>query len=83
MSGVNSFYQADLVFDGLDGEMTGKEVLAVNFTELIKEIEKIKNEHIKVEVWSALFVYGRETSQIKMKLIENLKSREKGRKNGQ
>ena len=33
---TNSIYQADLVFDGLDGEMTGKEIKAVNFTELIE-----------------------------------------------
>ena len=46
---------------------------------LIEEIEKVQNTHIKVEVWSALFIYGNETSQIKMKVIETLKSREKRR----
>ena len=80
---TNSIYQADLVFDGLDGEMTGKEIKAVNFTELIEEIEKMRNKYKSVEVWSALFIYGNETSQIKMKVIETLKSREKGGKKGQ
>ena len=83
MSEVNSLYQADLVFDSLDGEMGGIEIKAFNFMELIEEIEKVQNTHIKVEVWSALFIYGNETSQIKMKVIETLKSREKGGKNGQ
>ena len=43
----------------------------------------MRNKYKSVEVWSALFIYGNETSQIKMKVIETLKSREKGGKNGQ
>ena len=56
MSEMNSLYQADLVFDSLDGEMGGVEIKAFNFMELIEEIEKVQNTHIKVEVWSALFI---------------------------
>ena len=42
MSETNSLYQADLVFDGNDGEMKGKEIKAFNYLELIEEIEKFK-----------------------------------------
>ncbi len=82
MSETNSLYQADLVFDGNDGEMKGKEIKAFNYLELIEEIEKFKENHKSTEVWSSLFIYRNETSQIKMKVIETLKSREKRRKNG-
>ena len=82
MSEVNSLYQVDLVFDGDDGEMKGKEIKAFNFLELIEEIEGFVKTHNSAEVWSALFIYGKEKSQIKMKVIETLKRR-KGEKNGQ
>ena len=82
MSEANSLYQVDLVFDGSDGDMKGKEIKAFNYLELIEEIEKFKENHKSTEVWSSLFIYRNETSQIKMKVIETLKSREKRRKNG-
>jgi len=82
MSEVNSLYQVDLVFDGDDGEMKGKEIKAFNFLDLIEEIEDFVKNHNSAEVWSALFIYGKEESQIKMKVIETLKRR-KGEKNGQ
>ena len=77
MSEVNSFYMADVIFDGSDGEMHGVNIFGDNFVELIEAIEKKEKEVEKVEIWSALFIYGKETSQIKMKVIETLKARKK------
>lgn len=80
MSRVNDFsgfYMADVIFDGSDGEMHGVNIFGDNFVELIEAIEKKEKEVEKVEIWSALFIYGKETSQIKMKVIETLKARKK------
>ena len=71
------FYMADVIFDGSDGEMHGVNIFGDNFVELIEAIEKKEKEVEKVEIWSALFIYGKETSQIKMKVIETLKARKK------
>jgi len=80
MSRINDFsgfYMADVIFDGSDGEMHGVNIFGDNFVELIEAIEKKEKEVAKVEIWSALFIYGKETSQIKMKVIETLKARKK------
>ena len=77
MSEVNSFYMADVIFDGSDGEMHGVNIFGDNFVELIEAIEKKEKEVEKIEIWSALFIYAGETSQIKMKVIETLKARKK------
>ena len=79
MSGQNSFYMADVIYDGSDGNMHGINVFGDNFTELIDNIE-LKSKHVgKIEIWSALYVYGsgakQESSQVKMKVIETLKAR--------
>lgn len=79
MSKANSFYMADVIYDGSDGEMHGMNIFGDNFTELIDNIE-LKSKHVgKIEIWSALFIYGagtkQETSQVKMKVIETLKAR--------
>lgn len=79
MSGQNSFYMADVIFDGSDGNMHGINVFGDNFTELIDNIE-LKSKHVgKIEIWSALYVYEsgtkQESSQVKMKVIETLKAR--------
>tara|TARA_R110000851_G_scaffold199673_1_gene350768 strand:+ start:360 stop:614 length:255 start_codon:yes stop_codon:yes gene_type:complete len=79
MSKANSFYMADVIYDGSDGNMHGINVFADNFTELIDNIE-LKSKHVgKIQVWSALYVYGggtsQETSQVKIKVIETLKAR--------
>jgi len=80
MSRVNDFsgfYMADVIFDGSDGEMHGVNIFGDNFVELIEAIEKKEKEVEEIEIWSALFIYGKETSQIKMKVIETLKARKK------
>ena len=79
MSKANSFYMADVIYDGSDGEMHGMNIFGDNFTELIDNIE-LKSKHVgKIEIWSALFIYGagvkQETSQVKIKVIETLKAR--------
>jgi len=79
MSKANSFYMADVIYDGSDGEMQGLNIFGDNFTELIDNIE-LKSKHVgKIEIWSALFIYGagikQETSQVKIKVIETLKAR--------
>jgi hypothetical protein len=78
---------ADVIFDGSDGEMHGANLFGDNFVELIESIEKKGKEVGEIEIWSALFIYGGETSQIRMKVIETLDARKilnKGRrKNGQ
>ena len=75
MSKVNSFYMADVIFDGSDGEMHGVNVFGDNFVELIEKIEEKEKEVGEIEIWSALFIYGGETSRVKMKVIETLKAR--------
>ena len=40
MSSVNSFYMADVIFDGIDGEMKGINIFGDNFQDLIENIEK-------------------------------------------
>ena len=77
MSKVNSFYMADIIFDGSDGEMHGVNIFGDNFIELIEKIEAKEKEVGGIEIWSALFIYGEETSQIKMKVYETLKARKK------
>ena len=77
MSKVNSFYMADVIFDGSDGEMHGVNVFGDNFIDLIEKIEEKQKEVGEIEIWSALFIYGGETSQIKMKVYETLKARKK------
>ena len=79
MSKANSFYMADVIYDGSDGEMHGLNIFGDNFIELIDNIE-LKSKHVgKIEIWSALFIYGagikQETSQVKIKVIETLKAR--------
>ena len=79
MSKVNSFYMADVIFDGSDGNMHGLNIFGDKFNQLIDNIE-LKSKHVgKIEIWSALYVYGfgtsQETSQVKMKVIETLKAR--------
>ena len=79
MSKANSFYVADVIYDGSDGEMHGLNIFGDNFIELIDNIE-LKSKHVgKIEIWSALFIYGagakQETSQVKIKVIETLKAR--------
>ena len=79
MSKANSFYMADVIYDGSDGNMHGLNIFGDNFLELIDNIELKSKQVGKIEVWSALYVYGsgtkQETSQVKMKVIETLKSR--------
>ena len=78
MSNLNSFYMADVIFDGSDGEMHGVNIFGNNFVELIEAIEEKENQvGDSLEIWSALFIYGGETSHIKMKVIETLKARKK------
>ena len=77
MPKVNSFYMADVIFDGSDGEMHGVNVFGDNFIDLIEKIEEKQKEVGEIEIWSALFIYGGETSQIKMKVYETLKARKK------
>ena len=48
-----------------------------NFIDLIEKIEEKQKEVGEIEIWSALFIYGGETSQIKMKVYETLKARKK------
>ena len=72
---VNSYYHADAVFDGNDGEMKCKQIYADNFLQLIERIEDLEKQIGGIEIWSALFVYGDEHSQVKMKVIETLKAR--------
>ena len=79
MSKANSFYMADVIYDGSDGELHGLNIFGDNFIELIDNIE-LKSKHVgKIEIWSALFIYGagvkQETSQVKIKVIETLKAR--------
>jgi hypothetical protein len=69
---------ADVIFDGSDGEMHGVNIFGNNFIELIEAIEeKEKQVGDSFEIWSALFIYGGETSQIKIKVIETLRARKK------
>lgn len=77
MSSVNSFYMADVIFDGIDGEMKGINIFGDNFQDLIENIEKKSDEVGKVEIWSALLIYGaqEETAQVKIKVIETLRAR--------
>ena len=70
---------ADVIYDGSDGEIHGLNIFGDNFIELIDNIE-LKSKHVgKIEIWSALFIYGagvkQETSQVKIKVIETLKAR--------
>ena len=74
---VNSYYHADAVFDGNDGEMKDKQIYADNFLQLIERREELELQIGKIEIWSALFIYGKEASQIKMKVIETLRLRKK------
>ena len=79
MSKANSFYMAAVIYDGSDGELHGLNIFGDNFIELIDNIE-LKSKHVgKIEIWSALFIYGagvkQETSQVKIKVIETLKAR--------
>ena len=74
---ANSHYHADVVFDGNDGEMKDKQIHGDNFLQLIEKIEELEAEIGDIEIWSALFIYGEEASQIKMKVIETLRLRKK------
>ena len=57
--------------------MKGFNIFGDNFQELINNIEKKSKAVGKIEIWSALLVYGanEETSQVRMKVIETLKAR--------
>ena len=73
----SSHYQADIIFDGSDGEMKDRQVYGSNFLEFIEKIEEIEKQQGKIEIWSALYIYGKEVSQIKLKVIETLNIRRK------
>ena len=77
MSSFNSFYMADVIFDGSDGEMKGINIFGDNFQDLIENIEKKSDEVGKVEIWSALLIYGaqEEPAHVKIKVIETLRAR--------
>ena len=53
MSSVNSFYMADVIFDGSDGEMKGINIFGDNFQDLIENIEK-KSVNQTEEGWSQM-----------------------------
>ena len=73
----SSHYQADIIFDGSDGEMKDRQVYGSNFLEFIEKIEEIEKQQGKIEIWSGLYIYCKEVSQIKLKVIETLNIRRK------